>query len=157
MHHGNELSFPTGAAAVVAEEHAVVLEQVAAHDFDFLLAEVDALLPGHVNHGRTFAGRKAFEAADLHRLGAVADGVAGADAVFGEEVQVGAAVHVLFPVAAVVLQADEAHLAAGGAGGEACAVAFALADLVEVLGDFEDLQFYVIDRRRVEIGRCSRD
>ena len=71
--------------------------------------------------------------------------MAGADAVLGEQVEVGAAVHVLVPVAAVVFQADKADLAAGGAGGESCAGALALADFIEVLGDLEDLELYVID------------
>ena len=150
LHHGNELSFPTGAPAVVAEKHAVVLEEVATHDFEFLCAQVDVLLAGHVDHGRAFAGREALEATNLHRFGAIADGVAGADSVFGEEVEVGAAVHVLFPIAAVVFQADEADFSSGCASREAGAIAFSLADFVEVLGDFEDLQFDVIDRWWVE-------
>jgi len=156
LHHGNELSFPAGTAAVVAEEHAVVLQQVAAHDFDLLVAQGDVLLAGHVDHGRAFAGREAFETTDFHGFGAIADRVAGADAVFSEEVQVGTAVHVLLPIATIVFQADEADFSPGRARGEAGPVTFPLADLVEVFGDFEDLQFDVIDRWWVEEDAAVR-
>ena len=150
LHHGDKLAFPAGASTIVSEEHAVVLEEVAAHDFEFLLAQVDILLAGHIDHGGALTGWKALETTNLHGLGTIADGVAGADAVLGEKVEIGTAVHVLLPVATVVFQADEADLAPGCARREAGPIAFSLADFVEVFGDFKDLQFDVIDGRRIE-------
>ena len=87
----------------------MVLEKIATHGLNLRVAKADSFLPGHVNDRRTFSFGKTLESTDFHWFGAVANWVAGADSVFGQQIKVGTAIHILFPVAAIIFQANEAN------------------------------------------------
>ena len=150
LHEGEELVVPAPAPPVVGEEHAVLVEEVLAEDLGVPVADDDVLLPRDVDHGRRLQGGEVIKLPDLARLRLLRDRMPRADAVLQEKVQVGPHPEILVPVAAVVLEPDEADLPAIRPAREAGPVARALPDLVGVLGHLEDLELDVLDGWRVE-------
>ena len=58
VHHGDEFIAPAGAAAVVAEEHAVLFGEVVAQSLDIGRAHLNAALAGHVHQRRALRAGK---------------------------------------------------------------------------------------------------
>src|SRR5690606_16242457 len=113
-----ELVVEAAAAAVIAKQHSVLVEQVVAEDGDLALGQRDVPLPGEVHQRWAVAFFEVGQLGDGAAFRPLGHSLAGAGSILDEHVQVGPDTKVLIPVAAAVFQPDEANLAARGAAGK---------------------------------------
>lgn len=155
-HEPHELAVKACAAPVVTKDHAVLFEHILAQHLDLAVGHRDVSLAGQVDQRRALFRRKVLQLSDGSRFGLFGDLLFGADTVFDQHVDVRADSKILVPVAAGVLQSDEANLPLLRPASESGSDTFTVTNRIRMFGDLSQLQLDFVNRRHLEADRAER-